>query len=203
MSQHALLILQKKMLIFFLKKWWGARFFLEEMMTPGLPSHKTCASHYFFRKKSSASLFLQKKIECLFITSEKMLICFWRNKLACCLFCKPGIISPSEKKTNALLFLQKTISMLFLKKHGDTSFFLKKYWCACFFSEEIMRCLGVVAGSARCHHFFWNKSSAALFLQNKRNIFIWRNNEVLSFVSSAGTVLLFLQKKIKCIIISS
>ena len=154
-------------------------------------SEKHLVHHYLFRKKCaffyegimmlnflSAEIqkqwcLLRKKRVGLIISSEQILIFFWRNNdgldffsenqeaLMLSFLSKPGVIISSGKQSMTSLFLQKKISIFFWRNNDVLDFYLKKYWGTLFFFEEIMMHL----------IFFWRNDELLHFF--------WRNNELL------------------------
>ena len=113
---------------------WGASSCSEEIMMRYLNNPAAVISAI---KKSSASLFLQKKIKCLIISSVK------KSSASVC-FQQIGGVS---------ILLQKKMRRLIISSEKNQHFFLKKYWGTCFFSDEIMRHL----------IFFWRNSEVLDF----------------------------------------
>ena len=86
------------------------------------------APHYFFRKKWGTSLFLQKKMKCLIISSEK----------------NEASIS-SEKNEIPHHFYKKNEAHHYFKKKAPHYFFRKK-WDASLFLQKKMKCLIISSG---------------------------------------------------------
>ena len=130
-----------------------------------ISSEKIQAHHYIFRKKWSASLFLQKKIKHLIISSEKnqgphyflsnkwgtslflqkqISIFFWRNNVALDFFTAEitlaGLLR-SQAQAPPYFFRKNEVPLpLFLKEQRCVSLFLQKKWGTSLFpQEEIMR----------------------------------------------------------------
>jgi hypothetical protein len=129
-------------------------------------------------KKSSTSLFLQKKMKCLIISSNK----------------------------NEVLHYE--VLHFFLKKYWGTSFFyegiIRRF---CFFSEEIMRRLkifwrkkwGASLFLQKKKFMFFCRTNEVLRLVTPRNLLMlflqWKKSSIHYFFRKNSSTSLFLQKK--------
>jgi hypothetical protein len=116
---------------------------------------KTKWPPYFFREKLSAPLFLQKKMKCLIISSEKneaphyffrkKLIFIWRNNDAFHFFLKRWwgpLAQHLNKHLNVFSSVKKSSAPLILKKKWVASWFIQK---------------------KRAHHYFYRRGIPLFF----------------------------------------
>ena len=140
--RHLLSSSKQNQLFFYLNNYWGISFFSEETMRHfiffqkrlwgDLAQHiinaqqmfflqqKNQAAHYFFRKKSRASLFLQENIEHIIISTDKneALHYFFRKKRSTSLF--------SESNQAFHYFFNNKKLIFFWRNNEVLDFCLKK-----------------------------------------------------------------------------
>ena len=181
-------------------------FFIAAVTLAGLLRAQASALHHFFRKIWSTSLFLQKKMRCLIISSEKCVAphYFFRKKWGASLFLKKKIIMLCWRSTEALRLVTSLILLLMLflkwKKLSATLFLQKQMKCLIFSSEKMrclfislekhvvrrclfrkkMRCLLISSEKKQVPHYLFKNKSAFLSEEIRRClIFFWRNNKAL------------------------
>ena len=166
-------------------------FFIAAITLAGLLRAQASALHHFFRKIWSTSLFLQKKMRCLIISSEKCVAphYFFRKKWGASLFLKKKITifcwrSPEAlrlvtslilllmlflkwKKLSATLFLQKQMMKCLIfssEKNEVPLYFFRKTCCAALSLQKKMRCLLISSEKNKCL-IIYSKTNQLFFLK--------------------------------------
>ena len=144
---------------FFLKKSWSTWFFSVEITLAGLWRSQAQAPHYFFRKKSSTSLFLQKKWGAsLFLQNKKQCFCL-------------------KKYSGASFFLKKFWGASFFHCRSHThriievtrpsmSLFLEIKMRRLIISSEKIRHL-IISSQKKISGLFWRNNAALQFFLKK------------------------------------